>query len=198
MGGVNTSAGARLHRSSRIWTNGFGGDSVATCGPSGVRASDVELAFGNWESIPSWPPMVLCSAASGDLAPRSPCRSRSTMPTSMASIFPVYAFGELNLPNRRIRFRMYGGVGGAESRDSPLSRLTANRAEAIWRITHNRTPSGPYSLSDRVLSFTHMCSADIVSRMYRYGSIARQSRLRVLIAANTSTPSTGSMVPQHL
>ena len=32
--------------------------------------------------------------------------------------------GVLNPPNRRIRFRMYGGVGGAESQDSPLSRLT--------------------------------------------------------------------------
>jgi len=29
----------------------------------------------------------------------------------------------LNLSNRRIRTRMYGGVGGEESRDSPLSRL---------------------------------------------------------------------------
>jgi hypothetical protein len=28
----------------------------------------------------------------------------------------------LNLANRRIRTRMYGGVGGEESRDSPLSR----------------------------------------------------------------------------
>src|SRR5216684_7483476 len=28
----------------------------------------------------------------------------------------------LNLSNRRIRTRMYGGVGGEESRDSPLSR----------------------------------------------------------------------------
>jgi hypothetical protein len=31
--------------------------------------------------------------------------------------------GVLNPPNRRIRSRMYGGVGGAESRDSPLSRF---------------------------------------------------------------------------
>src|SRR5712671_1146225 len=29
----------------------------------------------------------------------------------------------LNLSNRRIRTRMYGGVGGEESRDSPLSRF---------------------------------------------------------------------------
>src|SRR5262245_19557556 len=35
--------------------------------------------------------------------------------------------GVLNPPNRRIRSRMYGGEGGAESRDSPLSRLTAFR-----------------------------------------------------------------------
>ena len=31
--------------------------------------------------------------------------------------------------------------------------MTANRAQAIWRITYNRTLSEPYSLSDRVLSF---------------------------------------------
>ena len=37
----------------------------------------------------------------------------------MALVCPVYAVGELNPPNRRIRFRMYGGVGGAESRVSP-------------------------------------------------------------------------------
>jgi len=36
----------------------------------------------------------------------------------MTSAFLGFALGVLNPPNRRIRFRMYGGVGGAESRDS--------------------------------------------------------------------------------
>src|SRR5215469_4499995 len=39
----------------------------------------------------------------------------------------------LNPPNRRIRFRMYGGVGGAESQDSPLSRLTVRRRGGYQR-----------------------------------------------------------------
>jgi hypothetical protein len=51
----------------------------------------------------------------------------------MTSAFLGYMLGLLNPPNRRIRFRMYGGVGGAESRDSPLSRLTAS-----WRSGYQR------------------------------------------------------------
>ena len=43
---------------------------------------------------------------------------------------------------------------GSRRRAQARKLLTADRAEAIWRITHNRTPSRPYSLSDRVLSFT--------------------------------------------
>ena len=57
--------------------------------------------------------------------------SRSATATSIASVFLAFMLGALNPPNRRIRSRMYGGVGGAESRDSPLSRLTAAGAEAI-------------------------------------------------------------------
>ena len=58
-------------------------------------------------------------------------------------------------PNRRIRFRMYGGVGGVESRDSPLSRLTV--CPRTGYLTHYSQPDTeqPYSLSDRVLSFTY-------------------------------------------
>jgi hypothetical protein len=41
----------------------------------------------------------------------------------MTSVFLDFMLGLLNPPNRRIRFHMYGAVGGAESRDSPLSRF---------------------------------------------------------------------------
>jgi hypothetical protein len=60
----------------------------------------------------------------------------------MTSAFLGYMLGLLNPPNRRIRFRMYGGVGGAESRDSPLSRLTAS-----WR--------GGYQRYIRILNLTN-------------------------------------------
>jgi|HubBroStandDraft_6_1064221.scaffolds.fasta_scaffold45391_2 hypothetical protein len=67
------------------------------------------------------------------------------MLTSMASDSRVYTLGVLNPPNRRIRSRTYGGVGGAESRDSPLSRLTASRSAGYRCVRHlkhysNRTP----------------------------------------------------------
>jgi hypothetical protein len=55
------------------------------------------------------------------------------MLTSMTSVFPGSLLGMHNPPNRRIRFRTYGGVGGAESRGSPLSRLTAS-----WRGGYQR------------------------------------------------------------
>src|SRR5713101_4595940 len=37
----------------------------------------------------------------------------------------------LNPPNRRIRTRTYGGVGGAESRGSPLSRFRSKPSETV-------------------------------------------------------------------
>ena len=49
----------------------------------------------------------------------------------------------LNPPNRRIRTRMYGGVGGEEPRGSPLSRSVAHRRPALsvrFRGTADRQP----------------------------------------------------------
>ena len=41
---------------------------------------------------------------------------------------PSHPTGPLNPPNRRIRTRMSGGVGGEEPRGSPLSRLGKEKA----------------------------------------------------------------------
>src|SRR5271167_1196719 len=46
----------------------------------------------------------------------------------------------LNPPNRRIRTRMYGGVGGEEPRGSPLSRLTAASTTAASTASGLRSP----------------------------------------------------------
>src|SRR5271167_1367173 len=46
----------------------------------------------------------------------------------------------LNPPNRRIRTRMYGGVGGEEPRGSPLSRLTAASTTAASTAAGLRSP----------------------------------------------------------
>src|SRR5215211_1376348 len=54
-------------------------------------------------------------------APRSPLPCRSPTSAHSASA-PSPNCGRLNPPNRRIRTRMSGGVGGAEPRGSPLSR----------------------------------------------------------------------------
>src|SRR5271165_5065107 len=43
----------------------------------------------------------------------------------------------LNPPNRRIRTRTYGGVGGEEPRGSPLSRSTSNSPRAALRQANN-------------------------------------------------------------
>jgi hypothetical protein len=77
----------------------------------------------------------------------------------MTSVFLAFMLGMLNPPNRRIRFRTYGGVGGAESRDSPLSRLTAGRRGGYRWVRYltldlKQDPIGLNCLSDQVPSFT--------------------------------------------
>ena len=49
-------------------------------------------------------------------------------------------FISLNPSNRHVRTRMRGGVGGVESRDSPLSRLRAEHDQQL------RGESPPYNL----------------------------------------------------
>src|SRR5262249_19445860 len=43
-----------------------------------------------------------------------------------------------NSPNRRIRTRTYGGVGGEESRDSPLSRSQSRARQSVLFILSKR------------------------------------------------------------
>jgi hypothetical protein len=43
---------------------------------------------------------------------------------NMRNIFLICSRSEYNQPNRRVRTRMHGGVGGAEPRGAPLSRFT--------------------------------------------------------------------------
>src|SRR5690348_16193873 len=75
----------------------------------------------------------------------------------MTSAFLGFVLGLLNPPNRRIRFRTYVGVGGAESRDSPLSRLTANWRggyQRYIRALHLTIAPGLNCLSEEVPLFT--------------------------------------------
>src|SRR5689334_19997496 len=75
----------------------------------------------------------------------------------MTSAFLGFVLGLLNPPNRRIRFRTYGGVGGAESRDSPLSRLTASWRggyQRYIRALHLTIAPGLNCLSEEVPLFT--------------------------------------------
>jgi hypothetical protein len=72
----------------------------------------------------------------------------------MTAVFLGFLLGMLNPPNRRIRFRMYGGVGGAESQDSPLSRLTAAGAEAIRTLQVNLDIVDLNYLSGQIPTFT--------------------------------------------
>jgi hypothetical protein len=69
--------------------------------------------FVNWESTPCLRRIVHTYAVSGGRVHPKPFKSRSRMLTSMASDSHVFTLGALNPPNRRIRPRSYGGVGGA-------------------------------------------------------------------------------------
>jgi len=53
----------------------------------------------------------------------------------------------LNPANRRIRTRMCGGVGGEESRDSPLSRLEACTTRSFRDISKSQAQSAPRPVS---------------------------------------------------
>jgi hypothetical protein len=58
--------------------------------------------------------------------------SRCPMPSSARSASQPWRPNMLlNLPNRRIRTRIYGGVGGAEPRGSPLSRFALGSMRGI-------------------------------------------------------------------
>src|SRR5271157_6461351 len=55
----------------------------------------------------------------------------------------------LNPPNRRIRTRTYGGVGGEEPRGSPLSRLTVASTAPVWiRTAPQRGCTGKHERYD--------------------------------------------------
>src|SRR5262245_58129425 len=102
-------------------------------------------------------------------APRSPSACRT--PSSPRSALQHWRLKVLlNLPNRRIRTRTYGGVGGAEPRGSPLSRFSA-RIDAtvlsveIFAIAANRSGAAPAnSLKRKISSATIAASYAILSR----------------------------------
>jgi hypothetical protein len=70
---------------------------------------------------------------------------------------PSRCRGLLNPPNRRIRTRTSGGVGGEESRDSPLSRspLDSKRGHAI-SIVFGLPPRDALDRSGKLLVSLHL------------------------------------------
>ncbi len=123
--GAPTSASAKPLQCCAISTSGPGGGCVPSPGSSGsvgapaLRGCDAAASAGIWRRKPPVAHMVPGGSATARRSP-SPCQ----MPSSprLASQ-PWQPNVSPSSPNRRIRTRTYGGVGGAEPRGSPLSRF---------------------------------------------------------------------------
>src|SRR5262249_39770082 len=105
-------------------TRGPGGGCAPSPGSNGSAdplaspSCDAAASAGTWRPKP---PAVHMALGGSRRAPRLPLLCQ--MPSSVHLAWPPSRHRDMhNLPNRRIRIRMYGGVGGEESRDSPLSR----------------------------------------------------------------------------
>src|SRR5208337_981463 len=64
-------------------------------------------------------------------APRSPSRFPTTTSAEPSASLPSPTLKPHNQPNRRIRTRTYGGVGGEEPQGSPLSRFAISPSGAF-------------------------------------------------------------------
>src|SRR5450631_3122002 len=124
LGGAATSASAR-HRRRRVnLTNGPDDGCVPLSGSNGDTDLIASLNCDAAASAGSWrrkPPAALGVLGGSAQALCSPWLYR-TLSSNRSALQPSRSPSMLNLSNRRIRTRTYGGVGGEESRDSPLSR----------------------------------------------------------------------------
>ena len=89
-------------------------------GPHRFAELDAAASAGTWRRKPPAVHMALGGSATAPRSP-SPCPTPSSSRSALASL--AITQGQLNPPNRRIRTRTYGGVGGEEPRGSPLSRF---------------------------------------------------------------------------
>jgi hypothetical protein len=123
--GAVTSASVKHRRYCAHLTNGLGGGCAPSPGSSG--SADL-LALLNCDAAASAgterlePPAAHMAHGGSATAPRSPslCQTPSSAPSAW---LPSWHRNPHDPSNRRIRTRMSGGVGGAASRDAPLSRL---------------------------------------------------------------------------
>src|SRR5450631_3266202 len=124
LGGAATSASAR-HRRRRVnLTNGPDDGCVPLSGSNGDTDLIASLNCDAAASAGSWrrkPPAALGVLGGSAQALCSPWLYR-TLSSNRSALQPSRSPSMLNLSNRRIRTRTYGGVGGEELRDSPLSR----------------------------------------------------------------------------
>src|SRR5262249_14090990 len=92
-------------------------DAAASAGTWRPKPPAAHVAPGGWQRAPHL--TLLCQ-----------------MTSSVHSVWLPSRPGDLpNSPNRRIRTRTYGGVGGEESRDSPLSRSAIPSKRSRTRLT---------------------------------------------------------------
>jgi Group II intron, maturase-specific domain len=134
------------------------------CAPSpGNNGSAVTLALPSCDAAASagiWrhkPPVARMALGGSQTAPRSPspCQSRSS---DHSAWLPSRACGAHNPPNRRIRTRMSGGVGGAEPRGTPLSRFWLDREPISPNSTSRTRPGAGSFRSARPRSSSARCS----------------------------------------
>ena len=125
-GGAATSASARRLRCCAPSISGSGAGFAPSSGSNGSAEEPASrsCAAGAWLMI--WrrkPPAALTALGGSATAPRSPSRFQTTTSAEPSASLPSPALQPHNRPNRRVRTRTHGGVGGEEPRGSPLSRL---------------------------------------------------------------------------
>src|SRR5450631_1518844 len=155
LGGAATSASAR-HRRRRVnLTNGPDDGCVPLSGSNGDTDLIASLNCDAAASAGSWrrkPPAALGVLGGSAQALCSPWLYR-TLSSNRSALQPSRSPSMLNLSNRRIRTRTYGGVGGEEMRDTPLSRSGPICRRARW------TPDRP-----EIACSNYSCTAILVHR----------------------------------
>ena len=93
--------------------------SNGNAGEPALRSCVAEAWASTWRRKP---PAALTAPGGSATAPRSPLRSRTTSSARPSASLPSRPPRPHNQPNRRVRTRTHGGVGGEGPRGSPLSR----------------------------------------------------------------------------
>ena len=141
--GAATSASAKPRRCCADLTSGSGGGCAPSPGSNGsadalaLRSCAAAASAGTWRRKP---PAARTAPGGSATAPRSPSPCQMPSSTRSASL-PSPTTRPLNPSNRRIRTRMYGGVGGVEPRGFPLSRsrVFAGPPEPVRLHAHARS-----------------------------------------------------------